>query len=62
MLKGIVSLSPRRTSTFYCDPFKYAVFTKIAIYTKWIKEILELVEREEQQKGKTLSVSYEPVF
>jgi hypothetical protein len=41
--QGIVSLSPRRLSTSYCDPKKYTIFTKVGIYVKWIQHVLEKV-------------------
>ena len=43
-LQGIVSLSPRKVSTFYCDSSKFTIFTKIEIYTKWIRTILDKIE------------------
>jgi secreted trypsin-like serine protease len=40
-IQGIVSLSPRKQSSFYCDSTKYTVFTKILTYGKWIKSVIE---------------------
>jgi hypothetical protein len=42
-VQGVVSLSPRRQSTFFCDPFKYTVFTKVGLYVKWIKFVLNSI-------------------
>lgn len=39
-LQGIVSLSPRKTSTAFCDPEQYTIFTKVGIYVKWIRYVL----------------------
>lgn len=47
-IQGIVSLSPRKHSTFFCDPFKYTIFTKIEVYIKWIKHILDEIEAMEE--------------
>lgn len=41
VVQGIVSLSPRRQSTFYCDPYKFTVFTKVSLYVNWIRFILD---------------------
>lgn len=40
-LQGIVSLSPRKLSTAFCDPFQYAIFTKVGIYVDWIERQLD---------------------
>ncbi|RZF47444.1 hypothetical protein LSTR_LSTR007371 [Laodelphax striatellus] len=40
-LEGIVSVSPRRTNSFSCDPKLYTVFTKVNAYKRWMKKILE---------------------
>lgn len=42
-LQGIVSLSPRRLSTAYCDPYQYSIFTKVGIYVKWIRQIIDSI-------------------
>lgn len=42
-VQGVVSLSPRKKSTFFCDPFKYTVFTKVGLYVKWIKFVLDSI-------------------
>lgn len=39
-LQGVVSLSPRRPSTSFCDPTQYTIFTKVGIYVKWIGNVL----------------------
>lgn len=61
-LQGIVSLSPRKVSTFYCDPSKYTVFTKVEMYTKWIKTNLDSIDddsdelRGDSTKGSTMPI------
>lgn len=40
ILQGIVSLSPRKASTAFCDPEQYTIFTKVGIYVKWIQSVL----------------------
>ncbi|KAJ9583785.1 hypothetical protein L9F63_021875 [Diploptera punctata] len=40
-LQGVVSVSPRRRGTSFCDPTKYTIFTKVAMYAKWIKYVLD---------------------
>jgi hypothetical protein len=47
-------------STFYCDPSKYAIFTKIEVYLKWIKLILD--EVEEKTLEKEILSNYEPIL
>lgn len=42
-LQGIVSLSPRRQSTTFCDPNQYSIFTKIGIYVKWIRQVIDII-------------------
>lgn len=39
-VQGVVSLSPRKQSTFLCDPFKFTVLTKVGLYVKWIRFVL----------------------
>lgn len=39
-LQGIVSLSPRRLSSSFCDPNQYSIFTKVGIYVKWIQQVM----------------------
>lgn len=56
MVQGVVSLSPRRQSTFYCDPFKYTVFTKVGLYVKWIRFVLESIH------GAHNDAEYEPIL
>ena len=58
-VQGIVSLSPRRQSTFYCDPFKFTVFTKVGLYVKWIKFVLDSIHNDHTQ---SLSIQYEPIL
>lgn len=43
VVQGIVSLSPRRQSTFFCDPYKLTVFTKVSLYVNWIRVILDQI-------------------
>ncbi|XP_036143216.1 modular serine protease [Monomorium pharaonis] len=40
---GIVSISPRKLGTNVCDSNFYAVFTKVAMYTNWIYEVIESI-------------------
>ncbi|XP_024941719.1 modular serine protease isoform X2 [Cephus cinctus] len=40
---GVVSISPRRPGTSFCDPMFYTVFTKVSVYRTWIKQILNTV-------------------
>lgn len=42
-LQGIVSVSPRRIGTSFCDPNYYTVFTKVGMYVGWIYEALKQV-------------------
>lgn len=59
-VQGVVSLSPRRQSTFFCDPFKYTVFTKVGLYVKWIKFVLNSIhDAHTQPVG---GVEYEPIL
>lgn len=39
-LQGIVSVSPRRHGTSFCDPNYYTIFTKLSKYTDWLQDIL----------------------
>ncbi|XP_075223983.1 modular serine protease-like [Lycorma delicatula] len=43
-LEGIVSISPRRTNGFLCEPRLFTVFTKISLYKPWIKKILQEIK------------------
>lgn len=57
-VQGVVSLSPRKQSTFFCDPFKYTVFTKVGLYVKWIKFVLNSIhDAYTQPHG-----DYEPIL
>jgi secreted trypsin-like serine protease len=57
-VQGVVSLSPRRQSTFFCDPFKYTVFTKVGLYVKWIRFVLDSIhDAYAQPHG-----DYEPIL
>lgn len=58
-VQGVVSLSPRRQSTFFCDPFKFTVFTKVGLYVKWIKFVLDSIHDAHTQ---SVSVEYEPIL
>lgn len=42
-LQGIVSIGRRQLSTTHCDPNQYAIFTKAAIYSDWIKSHLNRI-------------------
>lgn len=57
-VQGVVSLSPRRQSTFFCDPFKYTVFTKVGLYVKWIKFVLDGIHGAHTQSHG----DYEPIL
>lgn len=59
-IQGIVSLSPRKHSTFYCDPFKFTIFTRIDVYLKWIRDTLNDIEAKRQEEE--ISLNYEPVL
>lgn len=59
VLEGIVSLSPRRKSTSYCDPFQYTVFTKVGLYIKWIQHIVDSVH---STHNFTSPKKYEPIL
>lgn len=39
-LQGIVSISPRRQGTSFCDPQYYTVFTKVKKFLDWLENIL----------------------
>lgn len=56
MVQGVVSLSPRRQATFYCDPFKYTVFTKVGLYVKWIRFVLASIHESHAEH------EYEPIL
>lgn len=58
-VQGIVSLSPRKQSTFFCDPFKYTVFTKVGLYVKWIRFVLNSIHNAHTQ---TNGIDYEPIL
>lgn len=45
-LQGIVSLSPRRSSTSFCDPMQYTIFTKVGIYVRWIRNVLSSIHEK----------------
>lgn len=57
-VQGVVSLSPRRQSTFFCDPFKYTVFTKVGLYAKWIRFVLDGIHAAHAPSR----VEYEPIL
>ncbi|CRK97474.1 CLUMA_CG010863, isoform A [Clunio marinus] len=59
-VQGIVSLSPRRQSTFFCDPYKFTVFTKVGLYVKWIKFILNNIHNTHTEPLEV--VEYEPIL
>lgn len=47
-LQGIVSLSPRRLSTAFCDPHQYSIFTKVGLYVKWIQHVLDRMHKHHE--------------
>lgn len=59
-LQGIVSLSPRRLSTTYCDPHQYSIFTKVGIYIKWMQGVLRSIH--ERHILKSIEMDDEPIF
>lgn len=58
-VQGVVSLSPRRQTTFFCDPFKYTVFTKVGLYVKWIRFVLDSIHKAHAHPQQ---VEYEPIL
>lgn len=56
-VQGVVSLSPRRQSTFFCDPFKFTVFTKVGLYVNWIRFELDTIH-----DAHTAGSEYEPIL
>ncbi|KAF5289823.1 hypothetical protein FQA39_LY14978 [Lamprigera yunnana] len=40
VLQGIVSISPRRLGTSFCNPKFFTIFTKVGVYLDWIKNII----------------------
>ncbi|KAF5300807.1 hypothetical protein FQR65_LT09110 [Abscondita terminalis] len=44
ILEGIVSVSPRRLGTSYCNPKYFTIFTRVGMYINWIKEVVENIE------------------
>lgn len=58
-VQGVVSLSPRRQSTFFCDPFKFTVFTKVGLYVKWIRFVLDGIH---DAHSHPVAVEYEPIL
>lgn len=59
-IQGIVSLSPRRQSTFYCDPTKLTVFTKVGFYVRWIRFVLNNIAINAHNG--TTQTNYEPIL
>lgn len=60
-LQGIVSLSPRKASTIYCDPNQYTIFTKVGIYVKWIHNVLIEIH-EKHDVDDVWKRNNEPIF
>lgn len=56
-LQGIVSISPRKPSTDYCDPNQYTIFTKVGIYVKWIENHLKHINERYNPQLSTYDVS-----
>lgn len=46
VLQGIVSVSPRRLGTFFCNTKFYTIFTKVGMYVEWIQNVLNKVHPE----------------
>ncbi|KAK5649217.1 hypothetical protein RI129_000246 [Pyrocoelia pectoralis] len=42
VLEGIVSVSPRRLGTSFCDTNYFTIFTKVGMYVDWIKNVLNI--------------------
>lgn len=40
ILQGLVSVSPRRKGSNLCDTSRYVVFTKIAMFLDWLRDII----------------------
>ncbi|XP_046487883.1 modular serine protease-like [Neodiprion pinetum] len=40
-IHGVVSISPRRLGTSFCDPNYYTIFTKVSAYATWIKKYID---------------------
>ncbi|XP_069688228.1 clotting factor C-like [Periplaneta americana] len=58
LLQGIVSVSPRRRGTSFCDSTYYTVFTKVGIYTRWLKTVLQSIQpHHNRQKENENNVS-----
>ncbi|XP_063708760.1 suppressor of tumorigenicity 14 protein homolog [Culicoides brevitarsis] len=57
-LEGIVSLSPRRQTSSFCDPNEYTIFTKVGMYVKWIEHVMEEVHATHNFTRK----KYEPIL
>lgn len=60
-LQGIVSLSPRRPSTAFCDPHQYSIFTKVGIYVKWIRQVLDRIH-EHHTPHKSYDYNDDPIW
>lgn len=59
LIRGVVSLSPRKYSSFYCDPSKYTIFTKIEVFVKWIKLILDDIEKKKISTAMAIATTLE---
>ncbi|GLV43632.1 Transferrin 3 [Carabus blaptoides fortunei] len=46
ILQGVVSVSPRKKGTSFCNPQFYTVFTKISLYLNWLKETLRSIHHQ----------------
>lgn len=57
-VQGLVSLSPRRLSTSFCDPEKYTIFTKVGLYVKWIKHMLDEIHATHE----FTKTAYDPIL
>ncbi|KAK4881293.1 hypothetical protein RN001_004612 [Aquatica leii] len=40
VLQGIVSVSPRRLGTSFCNPKYFTIFTKVGMYIDWMKNVI----------------------
>ncbi|XP_068910164.1 modular serine protease-like isoform X2 [Tenebrio molitor] len=53
-IQGIVSVSPRRPGTSFCDPNYYTVFTKVGMYVRWIYDTLQEIHDDESDNSQVI--------
>lgn len=53
VLQGIVSVSPRRLGTSFCDPNYYTIFTKVGMYVDWLHNVLNKIHPERNRSNIT---------